>query len=277
MNNTTELHDRAMELYEAALVARHRGDELRTRDLLHKALELETAAADSVAADTSLEPTRSVLHRSAASIALQAGEHATAKRYVERGLDGRPPAEIRGELEKLYSLVITLQAERVDYRLKAPRGLTPVQETIRRFTRTAPVDIFGLAEALGLLVRTVDLGENSGAIFPDSRSGSPSGFVIHVNTNHPKVRQRYTVAHEIAHFLRHRDRIGNRLVDDRMYRSGIGDTREFEADRLAAQLLIPGLLLGEMQNAGIKTPRELAMKFDVSLPAMERRLGIKKK
>jgi hypothetical protein len=55
------------------------------------------------------------------------------------------------------------------------------------------------------------------------------GYSILVNRDDPNVRQRYTVAHEIAHFLRHRDRVQHRLRDDRMYRSGHGTTVENEA------------------------------------------------
>lgn len=79
-----------MALFETALLARRRGDETRMQELLREALQLETAAADSVAEEYSLEPTRSVLHRSAASLGLQAGNFDTAKRYAEAGLQGQP-------------------------------------------------------------------------------------------------------------------------------------------------------------------------------------------
>jgi hypothetical protein len=97
-------------MFESALVARH-----------------ESAAADSVADDHSLEPTRSVLHRSAASIALQMFDTNTARRYAETGLKGKPPEEIREELEALSEQITILDAERADYRLKAPASRTPVQ------------------------------------------------------------------------------------------------------------------------------------------------------
>jgi Zn-dependent peptidase ImmA (M78 family) len=112
-----------------------------------------------------------------------------------------------------------------------------------------------------------------GEIFRDIKRGGFSGYSILVNANDPPVRQRFTIGHEIAHFLRHRDRVKNRLVDDRMYRSGHGKTVEDEADALAADLLMPRRIIAQFRVAGLNNVEELAAKFDVSVPAMKRRLG----
>jgi len=77
----------------------------------------------------------------------------------------------------------------------------------------------------------------------------------------------HSIGHEIAHFLRHRDRVKNRLVDDRMYRSGHGKTVEDEADALAADLLTPRRIIARFRVAGLNNVEELAAKFDVSVPA----------
>jgi hypothetical protein len=275
VSTTKDLHRRAMEMFESALVARHGEDESVVVKFLSEALKFESAAADSVADDHSLEPTRSVLHRSAASIALQMFDTNTARRYAEAGLKGNPPEEIREELQTLWAQITILDAERAEYRLKAPVGRTPVQNVIRRFTDNVPVDIIGLANALGLTVIESDLGVNAGEIFRDIRRGGFSGYSILVNANDPHVRQRYTIGHEIAHFLRHRDRVKNRLVDDRMYRSGHGRTVEHEADALAADLLMPRRMIAQFRTAGLNKVEELAAKFDVSVQAMRRRLGIR--
>ena len=265
-----------MGLFEASLIARRAGDETRMRGLLTEALKLECAAADSVADDHTLEPTRSLLHRSAASIALQNFDTKTAIRYVNTGLEGDPPAEVKSELEKLSEQITVLDAEMTTYALKAPAGLTPVQQVIRKFNRNPPTDIVGLANALGLTVFFSDLGTDAGEIVRDIRRGGFSGYSIRVNANDPHVRQRYTIGHEIAHFLRHRDRVQNRLRDDRMYRSGHGTTAENEADALAADLLMPRRAIGKFRSAGINDVRELAAKFDVSVQAMQRRLGLRR-
>jgi len=263
-----------MELFEASLVARQDGKEAAVYTFLRDALYLESAAADSVAEDHSLEPTRSVLHRSAASIALRVFDTNTARRYVEAGLKGKPPEEIREELLTLSEQIEILDAERADYKLKGPVGRTPIQKVIRRFTDNVPVDIIGLANALGLTVIETDLGINAGEIFRDIRRGGFSGYSILVNNNDPHVRKRYTVGHELGHFLRHRhrDRVENRFVNDRMYRSGHGRTVEDEANALAADLLMPRRMIARFRAEGLNSVEELAAKFDVSVQAMKRRL-----
>lgn len=264
-----------MELFESALLARRNGDEARTRALLVEALRLESSAADTLAEEysTSTEPTRSILYRSAASLALQLGDAQAARRYVEAGFRGRPPHELGDELTTLREQALTLEALKTDYRLKAPKGLTRVQEIIRKYADTAPVNIVGLANALLLTVRQEDLGPDSGEIVRDIDRGGFSGYSIVVNANHSRVRKRFTAAHEVAHFLLHRDRISNRLRDDKMYRSSLGTTKEREANQLAADLLMPRRAIGQFHAAGIRSTEELAEKFNVSIEAMKRRLG----
>jgi Zn-dependent peptidase ImmA (M78 family) len=274
VTSTRDLHYRAMALFETALLARRRGDESRMQELLSEALQLETAAADSVAEDYSLEPTRSVLHRSAASLGLQSGNFDTAKRYAEAGLQGQPPAEIKEELTTLVDQILTAESLRTAHR-RAPAGPTQVQKVIRRFTMNAPVNIVGLAESLGVSVRERDLGSNSGEIFRDLERGGFSGYCIFVNVLHAWVRKRFTIAHELGHFLRHRDRLSNRLIDDHLYRSPLGTTKENEANSLAADLLMPRKLIGQFRAAGITTPEKMAQKFDVSVEAMKVRLRVR--
>lgn len=274
-NNTRELHEKAMSLYEASLLARRSGNEAHVTDLLTQAFRMESAAADSVAQDLSIEPTRSVLHRSAASLALQLGDFHTATKYVEDGLRGNVPDEIKEELATLLDQIMTAEALRKSYR-RAPVGLTHVQKVIRRFTSKAPVNIVGLAHALGVTVRQSHLGLNSGEISRDLVRGGFSGYCIVVNAAHSKVRKRFTVAHELGHFLRHRNRISNKLVDDTMYRSTLGTTKEAEANQLAGDLLMPRRLIAELRLAGIKTVEELALRFEVSLEAMKNRMGRRK-
>lgn len=223
-----------------------------------------------------LELTRSVLHRSAASIALRINDVRTAKRYVESGLQGSSvPVEIRRELLVLNEQILTLEAEMTDFRLRAPSRKTRVKEIIEKFTASAPVDIVGLAKALGASVKEVELGTNAGEIFRDLLGGGFSGYSILVNSADPPQRKRFTVAHELAHFLRHRDRIRNRLIEDKMYTSGLGKTKEEEANALAAHLLIPQKLVAQLRKSGIIDVKELAARFDVPLHMMRRRIGAK--
>jgi hypothetical protein len=272
--STRELHARAMELLEASMLARRAEDEAGMTGLLNEAIKLECAAADTRAEDYTLEPTRSLLHRSAAAMALSNLDTHTARRYVDAAFKSKPPGEIATELENLLERIRIMEAETKSYALKAPTGLTPVQQVIRRYTKNPPTDINGLASALGLSVIFSDLGEDAGKITRDIRRGGFSGFSIFVNENDTHTRQRFTVAHEIAHFLRHRDRVENTLIDDSMYRSRLGTIVENEANSLAADLLMPRRVVGRLRSSGITNVRKLAATFDVSIEAMERRLGL---
>ena len=54
MSDARDLHHRAMELFESALLARRGGEESRTRRLLSEALQLESSAAEALAEDYSV-------------------------------------------------------------------------------------------------------------------------------------------------------------------------------------------------------------------------------
>ena len=69
MPTTRELHRQAMELLDEALYVAK--SELRVENLFRRAVQFEASAADSVANRFELEPTRSVLHRGVASLALR--------------------------------------------------------------------------------------------------------------------------------------------------------------------------------------------------------------
>jgi len=93
VSDTRELHNHAMDLFELGLLTARAGKSVESRRLFNEALEKEAGAADSVADDYDLEPTRSILHRSAASMALRIGDVKKAKQYVEAGLAGNVPKD----------------------------------------------------------------------------------------------------------------------------------------------------------------------------------------
>src|SRR3977135_4009546 len=127
-----------MELFEASLLARHAEDEGRMNRFLAQAVKLGWEPPGTVADDYALEPTRSLLHRSAAAMALSSFDTKTARRYVEAALEGKPPAEGGSELQILSEQITILEAEMKSYTLKAPIGLTPVQQVIRKFNSNPP-------------------------------------------------------------------------------------------------------------------------------------------
>jgi tetratricopeptide (TPR) repeat protein len=103
MNEVQRLHQKAMDLAEQAEVAKRRGESHdQVQALLRQAFEQETQAADHLVEALDIEPTRSVLHRSAASLAIDCGEFQIAERLITRALTGNPPAEIAAELKDLF-------------------------------------------------------------------------------------------------------------------------------------------------------------------------------
>jgi hypothetical protein len=94
-------HQRAMALCDEALLARSRNDNSQALVLFEKALASERAAAEMAAAINDFEPTRSVLLRSAASLALECGQNRVAEQLIGRALSGEPPDEIADELRDL--------------------------------------------------------------------------------------------------------------------------------------------------------------------------------
>ena len=101
MPDITQLHRAAMELADEAAANRRHGHNEQALDLTRKAFELERAAAREVESELEFEPTRSVLHRSAASLALECDETREAERLIGRALSGNPPDEIAEELRDL--------------------------------------------------------------------------------------------------------------------------------------------------------------------------------
>lgn len=135
-----------------------------------------------------------------------------------------------------------------------------------------PVNVVELAQRLGIRVFDAPWPDNiSGKIQRDKQRGGESGFAIFVNQSHPETRKRFTIAHEIAHYVLHEDRIGDGVFDDAMYRSGLPEKVEAQANNLAADILMPWPYLKDHLGKPIE---ELAEMFNVSVAAMSVRLGV---
>lgn len=94
--STTGLHDQAMNYAHDAFILRLR-DQKQADELFQKAYVLELQAAESLKA-TTREPSRSILYRSAAWLALHCTDYEGALYCAMVGLAGNPPADIRAEL-----------------------------------------------------------------------------------------------------------------------------------------------------------------------------------
>lgn len=103
MSRLGDLHSEAMAVADAAMVARVRGEDAGA--LLRRAFALEAEAARLARQIAAEEPTLSVLHRSAASLAMECGEYRDAERLIGAALMGDPPSMIAEELRDLLEQV----------------------------------------------------------------------------------------------------------------------------------------------------------------------------
>jgi Zn-dependent peptidase ImmA (M78 family) len=152
---------------------------------------------------------------------------------------------------------------------------TSIFETIKRYQREYPVNIRAMAKALGLVVHDVSMPDNiSGILVKVGRS-----FYIKVNNSHHENRRRFTIAHEIAHFVLHADLIISEVVDDAFYRSPqIASPLESRANAYAAELLMPrDLVIGRydqlIRHGSHDIVSRMAQDFGVSQQAMSIRLS----
>jgi len=146
-------------------------------------------------------------------------------------------------------------------------------DVIRGFQIETPVNVVSLAKKMGLRVFSESLpGNVSGKLYRDD--GSASGWSISVRSGEPVTRQRFTIAHEIGHFVLHKDLINGSLQDDAFYRSGLAHWQETEANEFAANVLMPWSLIKKLTDEGVITPNDLAARLQVSQVAMNIRLGI---
>jgi Icc-related predicted phosphoesterase len=126
MSQIQAFHQQAMDLAEAAAVTRLRGAIEQAVQLTRQAFEQEVQAAALVAGNIDAEPTRSVLHRSAASLAIKCGELQSAERLIATALSGNPPSEIAEELKDLFiqiNLNQYLKRQGIDLDIRALRRL----------------------------------------------------------------------------------------------------------------------------------------------------------
>jgi uncharacterized protein DUF955 len=143
-----------------------------------------------------------------------------------------------------------------------------------------PVPVEKVARRLHLRVEPAILGEDVSGILVLGKGTGTIGY----NEAQSPVRQRFTIAHEIGHYVLHQD--DARLFIDKQYiyhRDGSSSTgddrREVEANRFAAALLMPEeLLLAEVANLELDLGDELgfvalAKRFEVSALAMSHRLA----
>lgn len=99
---------------------------------------------------------------------------------------------------------------------------------------TTPLDVKGVAKTFGIKVKILPLdNEVSGYIQNDGGT-----WGIYVNALHHPRRQRFTIAHELGHYFLHRDK-KQKFVDKKLFRNGETNIFETQANKFAAEILMP--------------------------------------
>jgi len=130
-----------------------------------------------------------------------------------------------------------------------------------------PIDIRSIARKLGVtIIDDVDMDKDiSGRLV--SQSGK---WYIYVNAFHDEKRKRFTIAHEIAHFILH-TKEKKEFNDVSFFRSPDHSKEEVDANKLAAKILMPEQAFFEEIRKGNNSLLQLATIFNVSGMACEYR------
>lgn len=146
---------------------------------------------------------------------------------------------------------------------------------IQKHQTEYPVKLGAIAKELGVIVKRATLTANISGEIKETNSV----VTIKINRHDVKSRQRYTLAHEIAHFLLHKHLLGNGISDDVLYRSSESSVVENEADRLAADIIMPMYQVNTLHSKHSKDKENgvlyeaIAEELGVSTIALKYRLG----
>jgi len=154
------------------------------------------------------------------------------------------------------------------------------EESARAFVGdlfSIPLDLDALCAARGITVLRKELNDElSGMALIEGEQR----FVI-VNSKHHQNRQRFTIAHEVAHHVIHEAYLRTNIHVDKavLRRDGLAaegvEIKEIEANAFAAELLMPRKFMGSFANLDLSDDRAIrivAKEFGVSQAAFTYRL-----
>lgn len=145
---------------------------------------------------------------------------------------------------------------------------------IEKYQQEIPVKLGSIAKEFGIDVKRATLAANiSGQI-----QECDGKVTIKVNRHDAKARQRYTLSHEISHYLLHRHLLSDGITDDLLYRSSQSSLIEKEAERLAADIIMPVKQIKSLLEKHSKTKKgallieAVAEELEVSTTALGYRI-----
>lgn len=153
------------------------------------------------------------------------------------------------------------------------------EQVLSRFSQVLPIDIERIVReySIDIQKRPIEDGVSGMLVIKNDKA------VIGVNANNHENRQRFTIAHELGHYLLHRDS-SNIFVDSHaiFYRDDKREEgvylQEIEANIFAAAILMPENILRSLIDKEIFDPfddeaiHSLASRFKVSSQALTIRM-----
>ena len=138
--------------------------------------------------------------------------------------------------------------------------------------KSIPVNVKQMVGKLQIALKEEILPTDvSGAIHKDG----DGNITIYFDITESEVRQRFTIAHELAHFLLGHVDKNAYISDNLLLRSNkLSNTEERDANYLAAELLMPMQKIDHLLKTNSLSISELAHKMSVSDQALSVRLGI---
>ena len=140
------------------------------------------------------------------------------------------------------------------------------------------IDIIEMANSLGIKVFTSSQMKVPSFIAYDK---DKKRYEIYVNAREKVERQRFSIAHEIAHFIEHKEKITELGIVGRQNTYSLTAKEELQADNLAAEILMPEeyvmkylkeYKISNKDYLDEKFVKSCAKNFDVTPPAMNIRL-----
>ena len=147
------------------------------------------------------------------------------------------------------------------------------------------VDVFSIAKKLGVDIVELDFNDDeiSGLIKRLGKNGKP---VIAINKDHPENRKRFTIAHELGHYILHVNKLIH--IDEKSEVVYFRDSqsceaskiKEIQANQFAAELLMPEKIVKRDIQERIRNgesldelTEKLAKIYKVSVESMGIRIG----
>lgn len=152
------------------------------------------------------------------------------------------------------------------------------------YVSSVPVNIEGIIRAFDIeLDKNAELKEG---VLGEIKKIEKDKYKISIQKTDHYYRKRFTMAHELGHYLFHRDKLGDGIDDTEEYRAkyrkvdSVSDDDEIEANGFAAGVLMPdslvlqyakerGVIRKGQQDFDPDAVKEIATAFQVSVAAMK--------